>query len=75
MKDWQNERYSWLALYLVSGLGHTVLRNLLEYFGGPEAVFKAGVPELMKVHGVRKEIARKIAGKEFSVHLKTRFVV
>ena len=66
MKAWQDERCSWLGLYLVSGLGHTVLRSLLEYFGGPEAVFEAGVSELVKVSGVREEIARKIAGKEFS---------
>ncbi|MCP4666478.1 MAG: DNA-protecting protein DprA [Deltaproteobacteria bacterium] len=66
MKAWQDETCSWLALYLVPGLGHAVLRVLLENFGGPEAVFEAGVSELVEVGGVREEIARKIVGKEFS---------
>ncbi len=66
MKAWQDERYYWLALYLVPGLGHTVFRSLLENFGRPEAVFEAGVSELVKARGVRDDVARKIAGKEFS---------
>lgn len=67
MKEWPDERFSWLALYLIPGLGHTVLRSLLENFGTPDAVFEAGVSELVKVEGVRREIAQRIVNREFSI--------
>ncbi len=36
----------WLALSLTPGLGPTRGRKLVEYFGGPEAVFRASLTEL-----------------------------
>jgi DNA processing protein len=66
MKTWPDERCPWLALYLIPGLGNVGFKNLLERFVNPEAVFEADLRELVKVVGVRKEVARKIVNREFS---------
>ncbi len=56
----QDNRFAWLALYMIPGLGNTVLKRLIQAFGDPETVFSAGMTELMNVEGMRKDIARKI---------------
>ena len=56
----QDNRLAWLALYMIPGLGNTVLKRLIDKFDRPEAVFDAGMTELMGVEGVRRDIARKI---------------
>jgi DNA processing protein len=66
MKTLPDERYSWLALYLIPGLGNVGFKNLLEKFGTPEAVFEADLFEIVDVEGVRKESAYKIVNREFS---------
>ncbi|RLC32161.1 MAG: DNA-protecting protein DprA [Deltaproteobacteria bacterium] len=66
MKISADETVAWLGLYLVPGLGNSAFRRLLEKFGGPEAVFRAGFSELVTVAGVREETARKIVKKQFS---------
>lgn len=66
MKTWQNENYAWLALNMISGIGNSVFKNLLEKFSQPEAVFEASLSELMQVEGIRKEIARRIVKREFA---------
>lgn len=65
MKTWQNENCAWLALNMISGIGNSVFKNLLEKFYHPEGVFEARLSELMKVEGVRKEIAHRIVKREF----------
>ena len=65
MKTWPDERLAWLALYLIPGLGSIAFKNLLEKFVNAEDVFKAGLPDLMAVEGIRKEIALKIVTREF----------
>jgi len=66
MKTSQDETYHWMALYMIPGLGNIAFKNLLAKFGNPEAVFEAGISELIEVEGVRKETARKITNREFT---------
>ena len=61
-----DDRYEWLALHLVPGLGNIVYRNLIEVFRSPENILRAGLSDLMNVVGVREEVARKIVSKEFA---------
>jgi DNA processing protein len=65
MKKNPDDTYHWMALYLVPGLGNIAFKNLLAYFGNPEAVFKANLSELAEVEGIRKEAARGIVNREF----------
>jgi len=61
------QKLDWLALSLIPGLGSVGIKNLVTRFGGPEAVFQASPGELDTVEGLRKEIARRISRREFSV--------
>jgi DNA processing protein len=65
MKASSAEIFAWVGLYLIPGLGNSAFRRLIKEFGSPEAVFEVGLPELLKVEGVREEIAHRIAGKQF----------
>lgn len=65
------DTYYWLALSMVSGLGNAGYRSLIESFGDPEAVFEARVSDLMKVDGIRENIAKKIADREFAADPET----
>ena len=65
MTDHPDNRYSWLALSLIPGLGNILLRRLLDKFSSPEAVFRAGLSELIKIKGVREEVALKIIKRKF----------
>jgi DNA processing protein len=60
----QDQRQSWLALYMIPGLGNVVLRRLFEKFLDVNAIFEAGFFDLMGVEGLRKGIARKILDRE-----------
>jgi DNA processing protein len=51
---------------MIPGLGNSVIKNLVEKFGGPRAVFEAGLAELMDVEGIRKETARRIVNRELA---------
>ncbi len=55
-----DQRQAWLALYLIPGLGNVVLKRLFDQFHDVHAVFEADFFDLMRVGGLRKEIARKI---------------
>jgi len=66
MKTPSDEIIAWLSLYLVPGLGNSAFRHLLEVFGRPEAVFKAGLSDLLKVGRLHDEIAQRIVGRKFS---------
>ena len=57
----------WLALHLIPGLGNLTFRKLLEKFGNPARILGAPMSELLKVEGLRKEIARRISKKESSL--------
>jgi len=62
-----DEMYSWLSMYLVTGLGNIVCKNLLKHFGEPAAVLRAGFSDLIRVTGVRDRVARNITEKKFSI--------
>lgn len=65
MKNWQDEICAWVALYMISGIGNRAFKNLLERFGEPQAVFESAYKDLLRVEGVRKEVARRIVNREF----------
>lgn len=49
---------------MIPGLGSSVVKNLLERFGEPRAVFEARLADLLDIEGVRKETARRIVKRE-----------
>ena len=61
-----DKKIAWLSLYLIPGLGNTVLKRLIEKLGDPEVVFQADLAELMNVEGMRRDIAKKIMNRSFS---------
>ena len=65
MKTWHDEICAWLALNMISGIGNSVFKKLVNEFGHPEDVFEASLSELMKVDGVSNDIARRIIKREF----------
>jgi DNA processing protein len=65
-KHGSDNRWAWLALHLVPGLGNVAFKNLLERFGAPEEIFCATLGDLMDVDGLRKEVARKIVAREYT---------
>jgi DNA processing protein len=65
-KHGADNRWAWLALHLVPGLGNIAFKNLLEKFGGPEEIFRATLADLTEVDGLRKEVARRIVAREYT---------
>jgi DNA processing protein len=65
-KHGSDNRWAWLALHLVPGLGNIAFKNLLERFGGPEEIFCATLADLMEVDGLRREIACRIVAREYT---------
>jgi len=55
-----DERYHWLALNFIPGIGPVLVRTLLDRFGGPEHVFKASRRELETVEGIGERLAALI---------------
>ncbi len=60
-------RVDWLALHLVPGLGNMAFKKLLDRFGDPAEVFRAKPADLAQVEGLRKQVAQRIAQREFSL--------
>jgi DNA processing protein len=56
----QDERYDWLALRAVPGIGDVLYKRLIERFGPPRAVTAATQKELMTVEGVGPQTAEAI---------------
>ena len=63
MTKWQNKILPWLSLHMIPRLGNTVICRLVERFGDPERVFDATIPDLLKIVGMKPEVARNIAGR------------
>ncbi|MCH7768807.1 MAG: DNA-protecting protein DprA [Nitrospinae bacterium] len=55
------ERYWWIGLNCVPGVGSITSKRLIEAFGTPKHVFSASQGELRSVDGVGGELARRIA--------------
>ena len=66
MQIHDSDKYAWLALYLIPGLGNMAFRNLLDRFGSPESVFKAGLNEIGEVEGIRANVAKRIVERKYS---------
>jgi len=49
-----DERFYWLALKFVPGIGNAGYQRLLQYFNTPENVFQASKSELSKIEGIKK---------------------
>jgi len=60
----KDNRLAWLALYMIPGLGNAVIKRLIDAYDEPETVFEADIADLMRIEGVRKEIAAKITKRE-----------
>jgi len=56
----RDERYDWLALRAVPGIGDVLYKRLIERFGPPHAVTAAKQKELMTVEGVGLKAAEAI---------------
>lgn len=50
-----DQRFYWLALKFVPGIGNTGYQRLLQYFNTPENVFQASKRELSKIEGIKKD--------------------
>ncbi len=51
----------WLKLIRAEGIGPTLFKRLLDYFGGVERIFTASVFELTKIEGIGNKTAESIA--------------
>jgi DNA processing protein len=50
----------WLKLIRADGIGPTLFKRLLDFFGGVERIFTASVAELIKVEGIGNKTAESI---------------
>jgi len=55
------EWFYWVALSLISGVGSTLFKRLLDRFKTPEAVFRAPKKELLKIEGIGEKVAEEIS--------------
>lgn len=60
-----DEKFYWLALKLVPGVGAKTFLRLLERFGEPEKVFRAKRESLAQVKGITKKAVDNIVLKKF----------
>ncbi|MFC1823414.1 DNA-processing protein DprA [Thermodesulfobacteriota bacterium] len=65
-RNWTEEKYNWLALHLIPGVGNIAIKNLLGSLGDPEKIFQASLADLTNVTGIRQETAQRIINREFS---------
>ena len=61
-----DHRTAWVALHLVPGLGSRSIQKLIDRFGHPERVFRAGLKELQSGTGLSEDVAGRIRRREFS---------
>ncbi len=57
------EGIAWLALKLIPDLGNRSLLRLIDHFGSPEAVLKAGLQELSSVPGLKERAILALKNK------------
>lgn len=54
------EKYYWLALNMVPGIGRKLYHRLINHFHSPDAVFQTSLNQLMQVEGVGENLAETI---------------
>lgn len=59
------EGIAWLALKLIPDLGNRSLLRLINHFGSPEAVLKAGLQELSSVPGLKERAILALKNKSY----------
>jgi DNA processing protein len=64
MADNSSKLFYQIALTRIEGVGDTLARNLLEFCGGEEEIFKASKKKLMLVNGIFLHIAAQIQNPE-----------
>lgn len=52
-----------IALTLIKDIGPKLAKNMLQYFGSAEAVFKARLPQLVAVEGIAKKTAEAVVSR------------
>lgn len=52
-----------IALTLIKDIGPKLAKNMLQYFGTAEAVFKARLPQLVEVEGIAKKTAEAVLNR------------
>lgn len=65
MKD----RFYWLALNFIPGIGPVLINALLDRFGDPEHIFKASREELTSVEGIGQRLAGMIKETDVRGHV------
>ena len=65
-----DERFHWLALNFIPGVGPVLIKALLERFGSPKRIFKASRRELARVDGIGERLVEVI--KETDVQEKVQ---
>jgi DNA processing protein len=64
-----DSREALVALNMVDHVGPVRLRQLLDFFGAPEAILNASRSQLLQVHGVGEDTATAIANWETTIDL------
>jgi DNA processing protein len=59
--DNERDLFYWLGLHMAPGVGARTFRRLIEVFGSPEAVFRAGESELSRIPRLPKGTADALA--------------
>ena len=59
------DKLKWLSLYLITGIGNVTIKHLLEKLETPDQVFNTPAKDLVKIKGVRADIAKNIAQKKY----------
>ncbi len=72
MAELSNE-HCWVALNLIPGLGSVRLKKLMEHFDSPRRILESSPGELMKVEGIGREYAGRIAGYKKIADAKKEF--
>ena len=70
-----DERFFWLALNLVPGVGPITFKRLLNRFGSPKDVFNAPISSLQKVEGINKKTIKNIKDFDLDRHLKQEIIL
>jgi DNA processing protein len=64
-----DSREALVALNMIEHVGPVRLRQLLDFFGAPEAILKASRSQLLAVHGIGEDTATAIANWETTIDL------
>lgn len=59
-----DEKYYWLALNMVPGIGRKLYHRLIDYFLTPQDVFQASLNDLILVEGVGESLGKSIVSFE-----------